>query len=298
MELYQLKSFLAVARSGSLSRAAVSRHISLPGISKHIKMLEEEFGFPLFTRTPKGMVLTGDGQRVLRHAEQIQHEVDGLSALARRAPAIRVGLNIAPDFLQLYQLQLLLVRHHPDSDITLTNQNSGTLLAGLDKGELDLCLAFGPIPPHLHTLPVHPVEMVLMAPAALPVDLSDLGSQCWIVNTAGCPFKEPLEAFWRLHGITPRTTLLAQDLSRRELVAQGLGIGFLEPQDGLTLIDKGLGRRLGSFVITIPLSVVYRDPAVRALAGLLRNHVRACYEDLPTPAPLRETPCKAPLPVV
>ena len=284
MELYQLKSFLAVVRHGSLSRAAVSRHISLPGISKHIKMPEEEFGFPLFTRSPRGMVLTGDGQRVLRHAEQIQQEVDGLSALARRAPAIRVGLNIAPDFLELYQLQQLLVRHHPDSDITLTNQNSGTLLAGLDKGELDLCLAFGPVPPHLHTLPIHRVEMVLMVPAAQPMNLSDLSSQCWIVNTAGCPFKEPLEDFWRSHGITPRATLLAQDLSRRELVAQGLGIGFLEPQDGLALIDKGLGRRLGSFVIKIPLSVVYRNPAFQAEAGLLRHYVQERYEALPIPA--------------
>lgn len=42
MELYQLQSFIAVAQTGSLSKAAVARNISLSGISKHIKMLEED----------------------------------------------------------------------------------------------------------------------------------------------------------------------------------------------------------------------------------------------------------------
>lgn len=42
MELYQLQSFITVAQTGSLSKAAVARNISLSGISKHIKMLEEE----------------------------------------------------------------------------------------------------------------------------------------------------------------------------------------------------------------------------------------------------------------
>jgi DNA-binding transcriptional LysR family regulator len=183
MELYQLQSFLAVVRNGSLSRAAASRHISLPGISKHIKMLEESFGFPLFFRTVRGMELTEEGQQILKHVERIQNEVHKLNALARRQRPIRIGFNIAPDFLELYQLQQLLVDHHPDSEITLTNHNSGILLTRLQKDELDLCLAFGPVPTQLLHLPICQVAMVLMVPASLGDGPVDLNEQCWIVNT-------------------------------------------------------------------------------------------------------------------
>jgi DNA-binding transcriptional LysR family regulator len=190
-------------------------------------------------------------------------------------------LNIAPDFLELYQLQQLLVHHHPDSEITLTNHNSGILLARLQKDELDLCLAFGPVPPQLPHLPICQVAMVLMVPASLGDGPVDLNEQCWIVNTDDCPFKEPLEQFWRSRTIVARATILAQDLSRKELVAQGLGIGFLEPQDGLSLISKGSGRRFGTYTLEVPLSIVYRDATLQTDAELLRQYIRNRYDTLP-----------------
>jgi len=119
-----------------------------------------------------------------------------------------------------------------------------------------------------------------MVPTAVQVEPTALSDLCWIVNTADCPFKEPLEAFWRSYGITPHSTLLAQELSRRELVAQGLGIGFLEPQDGLGLIDRGLGRRLGNYTLEVPLWVVYRDPTFEADARLLQSYLQARYATL------------------
>lgn len=281
MEFYQLKSFLAVARSGSLSRAAITRNISLPGISKHIKMLEGHFGYPLFTRTPKGMELTDNGQQVLHYAERIQHEVDNLTALSRKSRPVRIGLNIAPEFVELFHLKKLLEQHHPDNEISLTTQNSGILLENLGKDELDLCLAFGRIPSHFQKLLICRVQMPLMVPASLESSLSDLSRECWIINAAGCPFKEPLEEFWREHGIQPQSAILAQDLSRKELVAQGLGIGFLEPQDGLALIRKGQARRHGEYFLEVPLWVVYLGPAFCADAVRLQNYVRMRYESLP-----------------
>jgi hypothetical protein len=65
------------------------------------------------------------------------------------------------------------------------------------------------------------------------------------------------------------------------LVAQGLGIGFLEPQDGLLLVSKGLGRRLGTYTLEVPLSVVYRDTTFQADAELLRQYIRNRYDTLP-----------------
>lgn len=282
MELYQLKSFLAVVRTGSLSKAALPRNISLPGISKHIKMLEEEIGQPLFARTPKGMELTVKGRQVLPLAERIEREMDALTALCCKVVPLRIGLNIGPEFIELRSLKELLERCRPGSDVTLTNHNTGVLLDSLAKRDLDICLAFGTVPEHLTKLLIRNVRMILMVPVDFSEHPADLSRACWVINTANCPFKAPLEDFFRAHGITPQSTILAQDLSRKDLVAQGLGIGFLEPQDGLALVRKGLARRHGDSFLEVPLWVVYRDPAFREDAERLRDFIKKKYEALPS----------------
>ncbi len=69
MELYQLRSFITVAGENHLTRAAQKLNTSQPAVSAHIKALEEEFGFSLFVRTPKGMQLTPGGQALCTKAE-------------------------------------------------------------------------------------------------------------------------------------------------------------------------------------------------------------------------------------
>jgi len=61
MELYQLRTFAAVAEFGHLTRAAEKVHVSQPAVSAQIKALEDELGLPLFDRTPTGMVLRVSG---------------------------------------------------------------------------------------------------------------------------------------------------------------------------------------------------------------------------------------------
>lgn len=70
MELYQLRSFAAVAESGHLTRAAEILHISQPALSAQIKALEDEFEVALFERTPSGMRLTAAGKKLLPEAEK------------------------------------------------------------------------------------------------------------------------------------------------------------------------------------------------------------------------------------
>ena len=283
MELYQLQSFLTVVRTGSLSQAALARNISLPGISKHIKMLEDHFGQQLFHRTPKGMQLTQLGRQVLVFAERIDKELAGLQTLARHAPPLRLGFNLSPDFLELHQLKALLFEQTSHRDIVLTHHNSSPLLDMLARDELDMCLAFGTIPDRFATIRIDQVELPLMVWQRLPQALPDLSSLCWIVNSDDCPFARPTKDFWHTHGIRPESTILAQDLSRRELVAQELGIGFLEPQDGLALIRSGLGRNHDGHHIGVPLWVVFHDETLRPAAAALAESIRSRYAALPLP---------------
>jgi DNA-binding transcriptional LysR family regulator len=62
MELYQLRIFLTIARTGNLTRAAERLNASQPAVSSQIKALEEELGVTLFARTPRGMELTQEGR--------------------------------------------------------------------------------------------------------------------------------------------------------------------------------------------------------------------------------------------
>ena len=71
MELYQLRSFLAVAELGHLTRAAERLHVSQPALSAQIKALEDELSVVLFERGAAGMTLTAAGRQLLPEAERV-----------------------------------------------------------------------------------------------------------------------------------------------------------------------------------------------------------------------------------
>ncbi|HEY5961824.1 MAG TPA: LysR family transcriptional regulator, partial [Polyangiaceae bacterium] len=71
MELYQLKTFLVIARTGNLTRAASELHASQPTVSGQLKALEDELGLTLFERTTRGMKLTEAGNRLRNKAQEL-----------------------------------------------------------------------------------------------------------------------------------------------------------------------------------------------------------------------------------
>lgn len=71
MELYQLKSFLTIADEKNLTRAAETLHLSQSALSSQIKLLEEELGVPLFSRTSRGMAITDQGRILMTHAQDV-----------------------------------------------------------------------------------------------------------------------------------------------------------------------------------------------------------------------------------
>lgn len=79
MDTENLRYFEAVARLGSINRAAKNMHISQPQLSHIIRNIEEEVGFALFMRTNQGSRLTREGERFLSHCTQILDEMDNLT---------------------------------------------------------------------------------------------------------------------------------------------------------------------------------------------------------------------------
>jgi LysR family cys regulon transcriptional activator len=84
MKLQQLKYLLAIVDNGlNITAAAERLYTSQPGVSKQLKLLEEELGFQLFTRKGKSLDgITVAGQQVIGRARLIMKEVEGIRDLA------------------------------------------------------------------------------------------------------------------------------------------------------------------------------------------------------------------------
>jgi len=83
MEFIEIEAFVAIARAGSFTSAASVLHLSQPGVSRRIELLERELGAPLFDRTREGARLTEAGANFLPFAEQM------LAAARDGAAAVR-----------------------------------------------------------------------------------------------------------------------------------------------------------------------------------------------------------------
>jgi LysR family nitrogen assimilation transcriptional regulator len=75
MSLAQIETFVAVAETKNMSRASERLRVAQPALSRQIRSLEEELGARLFARTPRGMLLSAEGELFLAHARRILEEI-------------------------------------------------------------------------------------------------------------------------------------------------------------------------------------------------------------------------------
>ncbi len=144
LDLTQLRSFVAVEQMGSFTLAAERLGLGQSTVSQHIQRLETTLGRKLLARDTHRVVLTGDGEALLRPctADAVDR---GRSAAARAATACAAACGSASpeDFVtsQLPDALEEFVRSHPSVDLELTVALSGTLYEMQDNGDLDLVLA-------------------------------------------------------------------------------------------------------------------------------------------------------------
>lgn len=148
LEWYRV--FYWIARTGSLSRAADHLHITQPAVSHTVKQLESSMGGQLFFRTPKGVILTKEGEVLFHYLEQAFHMVDiGEKAIAEmnnlNSGEITIG---ASDTLCKYFLLPYLEQFHaryPGVRIRITNRTTPETLALLKEGKIDFGIVSLPL---------------------------------------------------------------------------------------------------------------------------------------------------------
>ncbi|PHP66156.1 LysR family transcriptional regulator [Zhengella mangrovi] len=123
-----IKSFLAVAETGSLSAAARRLKASQPTLGRHVTELEDRLGVTLFERIPRGMILTDAGSALLDHARRIAADTAALSMTATGASqevagTVRIAASQIVAHLLLPDIVTALRRAEPGLQVEIVASN-------------------------------------------------------------------------------------------------------------------------------------------------------------------------------
>ena len=142
MNLKHLAHWLALAETGSFSRAAEKLHITQSALSRSIQVLEEELGGPLVDRVGKKNELTPLGLSVLERARRIVHEAQELkqgAALLQQGGlgSLRVGLGSGPGAMLMTPWLRFMAEHHPTVQVSVSRGPTELQLVQLRERQLD-----------------------------------------------------------------------------------------------------------------------------------------------------------------
>jgi DNA-binding transcriptional LysR family regulator len=148
MELRHLRYFLAVGEEQHYGRAAGRLRVAQPALSRQIQDLEEEVGFKLFERLPRGVKLSAAGQLFLADARRILQEINEATARAARVArgqsgTLRVGFTESASWRGVVPESFRRFREmQPDAELQLQPEPSLVQLEAIRSGRLDAGFVF------------------------------------------------------------------------------------------------------------------------------------------------------------
>ena len=175
-----LRAFDAAARTGSLTRAAESLHVTHGAISHQIKALEEAFGVKLVERSGRGIRLTDEGERFAARLRGALTEIsDAVREIADRSNPRQLRLSTLPSFAARWLLPRIarFMKAHPDIDLEIRSSNG---LVDFRRENVDVAIRHGAgqwpgvIAEHLLDEASFPVCSPRLAKGKLPQRPADL----------------------------------------------------------------------------------------------------------------------------
>jgi len=161
MEIHQLTYFVAVAETGSFSRAAERCNVAQPSLSQQIQKLEQELGEPLFDRLPRKVVLTDAGRMLLPRAINILSDLHDIKHTLNQNIDSGHGLlsvgfvpTIAPFVLP--RVIKRFSQEFPNARISVQEDLTEAIVHGLLDGKLDVGITSMPI----HHRLIHTQELL------------------------------------------------------------------------------------------------------------------------------------------
>jgi DNA-binding transcriptional LysR family regulator len=292
MELRHLRSFLAIAQEGNITRAAARLHTSQPALSRTLRQLEGHLGVRLVDRSTHHLHLTTAGTAFHARAATALAAVDAALDPARLGSAWPLRLGHAWSALGEHTTTLLRRWQHTHPDIPLDLLRIDDRTAGLTEGRVDAVLMRGQVtvPGVRSVFLMHEPRIAAVPIGSLLADrqdlaLADLSDQLLALNTVSGTTRPDL---WPA-AIRPTTTLdvantddwLAAIASGRAVGVTALATAGLHPHPGVTY-------RTLTDAPPVPLLLAFTDPpshpAVSELATLICEIIRHARPATASPA--------------
>ena len=289
MELYQLRTFVAVAEEGNFTRAGRRVHATQPAVSAHIKALEDELGVKLFDRAPRGVELTRAGAELVQDAIEVLAAANQLQARAvtlggEVSGQVAVGLCTDPGYLKATTLVSHLDERFPKLSLKLVQSPSGLILSEIRARNLDCGFVFSGNPyGDLEAIKLAEPRYSIMGAARRGAELAqagpaELSAHTWIMPTSHCPFRELQLDIFSAHDISPARTIGADSEEViRSLIVEGKAIGLVRQDEAEALVASGLGAECATIGRhPVELNFVYRkgeadSPSLAALIEIVRR---------------------------
>jgi len=296
MELRHLRYFVAVGEEQHYGRGAQRLHVAQPALSRQIQDLEEEVGFKLFDRLPRGVKLSTAGRLFLDEARRILQQVDEATKRAQRVAAgqsgtLRVGFiesmswhGVVPDAFRQFR------GRHPDAELTITPLSSLGQIEAVRSGQLDAGFVFtiADIDRELAQLNIASVSLMLAVPKGHPLAkstslrLRDLSSASfvWFPRRESPGFYDHLmHACFRgglksphivQEGVNEATIL--------SLVSCGLGVAFVSGATRWRCPESVVLLSVTDLKVPLPFALIWRKDNSSPLLAKFVADVRALSE--------------------
>lgn len=256
MKLQQLRYLVQVVKSGlNVSDAADVLHTSQPGISKQVRLLEDELGVEIFVRHGKRVVeITEPGRTIVAIAQRVLKEADNLKQAGKEFASETTGsLTIATTHTQaryaLPQVIKRFVTRYPEVRLSLHQGSPMQIAQAVVDGEADLVIATEGIAQfdELVMLPCYQWNRCVIAPPKHPLlkverlTLEAIAKYPLITYDFAFTGRSAMQRAFEHKGLVPNVVLTAIDSDIiKTYVSLGLGIGILASMAFDEKEDKGL----------------------------------------------------------
>ena len=243
MKLQQLRYIWEVSRHNlNVSATAQSLFTSQPGISKQIRLLEDELGVEIFARSGKHLTrITPAGKPIVELAGEVLRKVDDIRHVAQEFSDDRRGsLSIATTHTQArYALPAVIsgfTRRYPDVALHMQQGTPRQIAQMVCEGMADfaICTESLDLFNDLILLPCYRWNRCVLVPRGHPLEgtrnltLEALGDHPLVTYTFGFTGRSQLDDAFKSHGITPNVVLTAADSDViKTYVRLGLGVGIV-----------------------------------------------------------------------